>query len=96
MPDSLARLRTLAEKATPGPWEPGFESKSVYGDLGLVAANTMPADAEFIAACSRDVILALLEVVEAAKDVLAHCSGEGDVSGAGCFTRLEAALAWFA
>ena len=65
-------LRELAEKATPGPWHLGeADSEGNYPDL--MAGNECLADfcqtptAAYIAACSPERIIALLDCVEAAK-----------------------------
>jgi hypothetical protein len=55
----LERLKSLAEKATPGPWQ-CFED----------GRQNSYADAEFIAACSPDVIVRLIGELVAAKEVI--------------------------
>lgn len=68
-PAEIAQLRALAEAATCGPWEAGPEGGSVLSpNMGpmhgrLVAGQTYPKDAAFIAAC-RTAVPALLDEVE--------------------------------
>jgi len=67
-------LRSLAEAATPGPWEArghavGFPGTGLARGEFHVVADTYedPADARYIAAVSPDVVLALLDRLEAAE-----------------------------
>lgn len=69
---SLTELRELADKATPGPWvdrhPPGdsWISADVSGLTYIVAKGLDDPDARYIAACSPEVIKALVAVAEAA------------------------------
>ena len=82
-------LRRLALAATPGPWRvilPGdvewaerrkyrcvaFDPKD---DAGYTTAPLLPADARLIAAASPAVVLALLDVVDAAQDTVSDIDG---------------------
>lgn len=74
-PSDLQRIRELASKATPGPWS----ARCVHGEWrvtsgpgnGIVADTglypTGEPDACYLAACSPDVILALLDRAERAE-----------------------------
>lgn len=73
MSDAISKLRALADAAAqPGPWT---TMTNVGGETTVFDANGFwvadcgeaPKDAAFIAACSPDVILALLDVVSAAE-----------------------------
>ena len=72
---NLDRLREVAEAAIPRPWRwsPGdtLEPPSVRGGGFMVVAEIMdgnPADAEFIATFDPPMVLALLDVAEAAEN----------------------------
>ncbi len=67
---NIARLRKLAEKATSGPGQVFTLSKTktkegskcaVYVSSGMIAGSVKPNDARFIAACSPENILKLLD-----------------------------------
>lgn len=68
VPD-LDALRALAEKAIPGPWividgtSVATKRKLSAAAHGLVADAQVEEDADFIAACSPNTILALLDYV---------------------------------
>lgn len=74
MPDlDLVRLRALAQKATKGKWHQGVYAPAiVYTDPHgrksdedkRVARCTLIEDAEFVAACSPDVILQLVQEIQ--------------------------------
>jgi hypothetical protein len=78
MPDPLADLAEKAKRATPGPWRYDGERHAIY-DLPQVSAGgegaslwvcvtPFPeANAAYIAACSPERILALVEVAKAAR-----------------------------
>jgi hypothetical protein len=86
--DDYARLKELAEKATPGPWEVRLNEvnsaltlrevwqKIKHGEriLAIERWSDMAdqADAEFIAAVSPDVVLRLLSEVDGLKERLEH------------------------
>ena len=70
-------LRTLAEAATPGPWMRLFGERTVYDrmedgcrGIAIVRSDYSPptqkeaANIDYIAACSPDVLLALLDALE--------------------------------
>lgn len=67
----LSVLAELAAKATPGPWEVNAHrnvaSRHVAppGSYQTVASNLLYEDAAFIAACSPDVVAALVRAVQA-------------------------------
>lgn len=74
-------LRELAEAATPGPWRvlthngrPStrvtFQRADEWGTVADVRYRNGPADAPYIAAVSPDVVMRLLDVVEAARRLL--------------------------
>lgn len=77
-----ARLRALAERATPGPWEAEGDYKSP--DIlacGQVVAVTIASDmkppvdkanAEFIAAANPSAVLALLDEADRLRRALRH------------------------
>ena len=91
----LADLKTKADKATPGPWEP-YGPKyphAVKMPQGGYAEADAPADAAFIAAADPQVVAALAKVVQA---VEAQRGRLGLALGAdvlGALADLEAALA---
>lgn len=71
-----ARLRALAEAATPGPWEAEIRdgclfitaidgNTSVAEVLGPPTHQVVAADATYIAAASPDTVLALLDALDA-------------------------------
>jgi len=79
--DDRKRLRELAERATPGPWEyvptgPDRSADFVRAELGSTVADfggypPSPADAAFIAAANPTAVLELLddmEILRAIKD----------------------------
>ena len=81
---TLTEFRALAERASPGPWEPW---DSLY--VGMKAAIVQPAanplrtiaevrtnfdDAKFIAAASPTAIIALLDEIERLTALLKECS----------------------
>ena len=65
------RLKRLAEKATAGPWHTndfddcGLNVRNALGDR--LAERIGVPDAEYIAACSPDVVLSLLRQLEEAE-----------------------------
>jgi hypothetical protein len=74
---TLAELRSLAKAATPGPWHvhrqpTGFTPRSWWleseAEVDIADIERDP-DAAYIAAASPDVVLALIAVAEAARDV---------------------------
>jgi hypothetical protein len=77
-PSTLSHLRALAEKATPGPWTScGFAIQREDGRaLAEVWLRNHPAtqeraDCDYIAAANPQVILALLDALEASEARLA-------------------------
>lgn len=74
----LGALKALAEKATPGPWVVTGGDNNLYGvdaqdDYVTLSDSTLPvSDAEFIAAANPEVVLALIERVQAAEAVIAE------------------------
>ena len=73
-----ARLRALAEAATPGPWEAEIRdgclfitaidgNTSVAEVLGPPTHQVVAADATYIAAASPDTVLALLDALDEAR-----------------------------
>lgn len=72
MPSDHAELRRLAEAATPGPWHachdedgvPQVASGSHEEQRSYVAITSITPDAEYIAAASPAVVLALLDAIE--------------------------------
>ena len=77
-------LRVLAEAATPGPWMRLFGERTVYDrmedgcrGIPIVRSDCSPptqkeaANIDYIAACSPDVLLALLDALER-KDAALH------------------------
>ena len=67
----LAALAKLASEATPGPWHSGsmIDPKQVYRYSPPNLIPDTEADAAYIAAASPDVVLALVRVALAAKEV---------------------------
>lgn len=76
-------LRTLAETATPGPWMRLFGERTVYDrmedgcrGIAIVRSDYSPptqkeaANIDYIAACSPDVVLALLDALERKDNLL--------------------------
>ena len=76
-------LRTLAEAATPGPWMRLFGERTVYDrmedgcrGIAIVRSDYSPptqkeaANIDYIAACSPDVVLALLDALERKDNLL--------------------------
>jgi len=76
-------LRTLAEAATPGPWMRLFGERTVYDrmedgcrGIPIVRSDCSPptqkeaANIDYIAACSPDVVLALLDALERKDNLL--------------------------
>ena len=76
-------LRTLAEAATPGPWMRLFGERTVYDrmedgcrGIAIVRSDCSPptqkeaANIDYIAACSPDVVLALLDALERKDNLL--------------------------
>ena len=76
-------LRTLAEAATPGPWMRLFGERTVYDrmedgcrGIPIVRSDCSPptqkeaANIDYIAACSPDVLLALLDALERKDNLL--------------------------
>lgn len=67
-PEFLARLKTLAKEASPGPW--AWEHRSGYAQWitcnngGDIALTLNVKNAEYVAAVSPDVVLALIEKIE--------------------------------
>ena len=79
-PSARERLKQLAEQATPGPWH-----TNDFDDYGLNVRNTLGdrladrlsvPDAEYIAACSPDVVLSLLRQLEEAEQRIAELEDE--------------------
>lgn len=80
-------LRALAEAATPGPWRHNKDNEQlgdvVLGDSNYTVMQAMAVlgqprqqrdvNAKFIAACSPDVVLALLDALER-KDAALRCA----------------------
>lgn len=71
-PAFLAELRALAEAATPGPWEHGGEdapwnvlAPHTPEEYAIVSTSGLYADARYLAAVSPDVVLWLLDALEA-------------------------------
>lgn len=64
----LARLRALAEVATPGPWDADTRTELgktlVCHGLTVIVGTHRAPDAAYIAACSPDVLLGLIERIE--------------------------------
>jgi hypothetical protein len=73
-------LRKLAQAATPGPWQPDDEAQICANNMVIAVAGEpvggtqrrgdwghLDADAAYIAACSPDRILALLDALDAAE-----------------------------
>lgn len=85
---SLTELKELADRATPGPWGV-FEDDYDKGTLFIGPANQdeghyyvtgnidSDPDARYIAACSPEVVKALVAVAEAAEAWLDDRYGEG-------------------
>ena len=79
-------LRTLALDATPGPWECHWklewsvrnatQNPMVYVYGGRDGKNASEKDSEYIAACSPDVVLALLDALERKDSAIKKCYGE--------------------
>lgn len=76
-------LRVLAEAATPGPWMRLFGERTVYDrmedgcrGIAIVRSDYSPptqkeaANIDYIAACSPDVLLALLDALERKDNLL--------------------------
>lgn len=68
-PADLARLKALAEKATPGPWaiDPQEDAGyfAVHGDGYDWVCNAQDfANARFIKSCDPSTIIALIELAE--------------------------------
>ena len=76
-------LRVLAEAATPGPWMRLFGERTVYDrmedgcrGIPIVRSDCSPptqkeaANIDYIAACSPDVLLALLDALERKDNLL--------------------------
>ena len=76
-------LRVLAEAATPGPWMRLFGERTVYDrmedgcrGIPIVRSDCSPptqkeaANIDYIAACSPDVVLALLDALERKDNLL--------------------------
>ena len=77
-PEELIRLKTLAQKATPEPWQPSFVAGCV----------TIGQNQVYIAAVHPGVFLAMCEEIERLRDQVATqevLSGEDDA----CMTQLE-------
>ena len=79
-------LRVLAEAATPGPWMRLFGERTVYDrmedgcrGIAIVRSDYSPptqkeaANIDYIAACSPDVLLALLDALERKDAALRTC-----------------------
>jgi len=82
-------LRTLAEAATPGPWMRLFGERTVYDrmedgcrGIAIVRSDYSPptqkeaANIDYIAACSPDVVLALLDALERKDAAIKKCYSE--------------------
>lgn len=68
----LAEFKRKAEQATPGSLE------SLLPQLQLVLSEQTDADRDFVAACSREVILELIARVEAAEKLIAQSATMDD------------------
>ena len=86
----LQELKRLAGEATPGPWKEANKpartsprrvvvllNKQYVGVCRINAGIHDRANAQYIAACSPEVIKALVDVVEKARAVLACDDGNG-------------------
>lgn len=73
-----AKLRALADAATPGPWNRDADGVSVYIDVRFAICDASGADANFIAA-ARTAVPALLDEIERVErerdDALAQVAG---------------------
>jgi len=82
-------LRVLAEAATPGPWMRLFGERTVYDrmedgcrGIPIVRSDCSPptqkeaANIDYIAACSPDVLLALLDALERKDAAIKKCYSE--------------------
>jgi replication-associated recombination protein RarA len=80
-------LRAKAEAATPGPWWTGMHdgfSHTVEGpeaDSHPVAQRLIRPDAEYIAAASPDVVLDLLDALDAAERAASPSDEEREAAG---------------
>ena len=86
-------LRTLAEAATPGPWMRLFGERTVYDrmedgcrGIAIVRSDYSPptqkeaANIDYIAACSPDVVLALLDALERKDRVIRSIKQEAETA----------------
>ena len=86
-------LRTLAEAATPGPWMRLFGERTVYDrmedgcrGIAIVRSDYSPptqkeaANIDYIAACSPDVLLALLDALERKDRVIRSIKQEAETA----------------
>lgn len=81
---SLSRLKELASRATPGPWECDKWGDGSSGDVSanvlapssesVLCHDIMDFDAAYIAAASPDTVLALVEAVERMRFALARAA----------------------
>ena len=76
----MTDLRTLASAATPGPWV-ADQATVIAGDSAIGQMQRAP-DADYVVATSPDVVLALLDVAEAA-NVVAYALDDGGERGSG-------------
>ena len=103
---TLADLRALAEQATPGPWHsilPGdvrWSERHKYRcvafgkrDSAYTTSALQPPDARYIAACSPEVITALVVVAEAAEGMRRYALATGVSTGSVVEQALDALLA---
>ena len=86
-------LRMLAEAATPGPWMRLFGERTVYDrmedgcrGIAIVRSDYSPptqkeaANIDYIAACSPDVLLALLDALERKDRVIRSIKQEAETA----------------
>lgn len=86
-------LRVLAEAATPGPWMRLFGERTVYDrmedgcrGIAIVRSDYSPptqkeaANIDYIAACSPDVLLALLDALERKDRVIRSIKQEAETA----------------
>lgn len=90
----VARLREVAEAATPGPW-PLIGGGEYVADVGIVVApddgGVTPADATFIAAWNPVTAKAVLDRLAEAEAVIANALSEQEKWGK--YSRTHAILA---
>ncbi len=92
-------LRALAQQATPGrsiAEDPGsFTWDVMYDAPGFLCMGIDEKDARFVAACDPETILALLDAVEAATDLITNAADSSRDVKLEARRRLIAALAPF-